>query len=107
MSYQLTKNDLDLITEIMTDNGLGTVIQYSGRAMYGDQCLGIVTEDVASTFLLLGLELAGASYRSLGSELLSWTVNTDSWGRSHEVVYFPRITMPAGYVAEEDEDSDS
>lgn len=106
MGYQLTASDLELITEIMEDNTLGTVMQYSGRGMYGDQCLGIVTEDVASTFLLLGLELAGASHRSLGLELSNWSVQTDSMGRSAIVVYYPSVTMPAGYVAEEDEDNE-
>jgi hypothetical protein len=105
MSYQLTANDLELITEILEQHDVGTVMQYSGRAMYGDQCLGIVTEDEASTFLILGLELAGASYRSLGLTLSRSGMRTDSMGRDSVVVYFPSITMPEGFV-EEDEDSD-
>ena len=107
MAYQLTVDDLELITEILEQHEAGTVMQYSGRGMYGDQCLGIVTEDEASTFLILGLEFAGASYRSLGFTLIGSGVRTDSMGRDSVVVYFPRVTMPAGYVAEEDEDSDS
>jgi hypothetical protein len=75
--------------------------------MYGAQCLGIVTEDVASTFMILGSALAdaGSQGEALTRKLLR-EVRQDSMGRDSAVVYFPSITMPAGYV-EEDEDSDN
>ena len=104
MTYQLTVDDLELITEILEQHEAGTVMQYSGRAMYGDQCLGIVTEDEASTFLILGLELADANAQTLGTILLR-SVRSDSMGRA-VVVYFPKVSMPEGFSEDEDEDSE-
>jgi hypothetical protein len=98
MTYQLTVDDLELITEILEQHDVGTVMQYSGRAMYGEQCLGIVTEDEASAFLILGLELADANAQSLAVILLR-SVRTDSMGRA-VVVYFPKVSMPEGYSAD-------
>lgn len=105
MAYQLTVDDLELITEILDQHEAGTVMQYSGRAMYGDQCLGIVTDDEASTFLILGLELAdaGSDGVNLGRILLR-SVRADSMAGS-SVVYFPKVTMPEGF-SEDEEDSD-
>lgn len=107
MAYQLTDWDLEQITDTLDMYEAGTVMRYSGRAMYGEQCLGIVTEDVASTFLILGSALAdlGKDGNALTRALL-YEVRQDSMGRDSAVVYFPSITMPEGYV-EEDEDSDN
>jgi len=105
MAYQLTVDDLELITEILDQHEAGTVMQYSGRAMYGDQCFGIVTEDEASTFLILGLELADANAQTLGTILLR-CVRSDSMGRDSVIVYFPTISMPEGYSEEDEEDSE-
>lgn len=104
MTYQLTVDDLELITEILEQHEAGTVMQYSGRAMYGEQCLGIVTDDEASTFLILGLELADANAQTLGTILLR-SVRTDSMARS-SVVYFPKVSMPEGFSEDEDEDNE-
>ena len=106
MAYQLTDWDLEQITNILDWNDAGTVMRYSGRAMYGDQCLGIVTEDEVSTFLILGSALteAGQVGVKLIAQLLR-SVRTDSMGRDSVVVYFPSITMPEGFV-EEDEDNE-
>jgi hypothetical protein len=105
MTYQLTVDDLELITEILEQHESGTVIQYSGRAMYNEQCLGIVTEDEASAFLILGLELADANAQSLGTILLR-SVRTDSMGRDSVVVYFPKVSMPEGFSEDDEEDSE-
>jgi hypothetical protein len=106
MSYQLTDWDLEQITDTLDMYEAGSVMEYSGRAMYGAQCLGIVTEDVPSAFMILGSALAdlGNDGNALTRKLLR-EVRTDSMGRDETVVYFPSITMPAGYV-EEDEDND-
>jgi len=107
MSYQLTDWDLEQITDTLDIHEAGSVMEYSGRAMYGAQCLGIVTEDVASTFLILGSSLADAGSKGQAlTRALLYDVRQDSMGRDEAVVYFPSITMPAGYV-EEDEDSDN
>ena len=107
MSYQLTDWDLEQITDTLDMYEAGSVMEYSGRAMYGAQCLGIVTEDVASAFMILGSALAdlGNDGNALTRKLLR-EVRQDSMGRDSTVVYFPSITMPEGYV-EEDEDSDN
>lgn len=107
MSYQLTDWDLEQITDTLDMYEAGSIMEYSGRAMYGAQCLGIVTPDVASTFMILGSALAdlGNDGNALTRKLLR-EVRTDSMGRDEIVVYFPSITMPAGYV-EGDEDSDN
>jgi hypothetical protein len=106
MSYQLTDWDLEQITDTLDMYEAGSVMEYSGRAMYGAQCLGIVTPDVASAFMILGSALAdlGNDGNALTRKLLR-EVRTDSMGRDETVVYFPSITMPAGYV-EEDEDNE-
>ncbi len=107
MSYQLTDWDLEQISDQLDMHEAGSVMKYSGRAMYGKQCLGIVTDDEASAFLILGSALteAGNAGRDLVRALLRSKVCHDSMGRDEVVVYFPSITMPAGYV-EEDEDND-
>lgn len=107
MSYQLTDWDLEQITDTLDRHQAGSVMEYSGRAMYGKQCLGIVTDDEASAFLSLGSALteSGSAGRNLVSVLLRYKACHDSMGRDEIVVYFPSITMPAGYV-EEDEDND-
>lgn len=107
MSYQLTDWDLEQITDTLDMYEAGTVRRYSGRAMYGKQCLGIVTDDEASAFLILGSTLteAGNAGRDLVRVLLRSKACHDNMGRDEIVVYFPSITMPAGYV-EEDEDNE-
>lgn len=103
MSYQLTNEDLEQIQETLDTYYAGTVIRYSGRAMYGDTCLGIVTDNVAKTCLKLGA-LHGDSDTDLSVQLLR-QVRTDFYGQG-EVVYFPYVILPAGFVTEEDEDNE-
>ncbi len=71
---------------------------YSGRGMYGDNCVGIVVSDL--------LELGAALSRivedeELRDELIS-NSRTDSMGYD-TIVYWPRVTCSD---ADEDEDED-
>jgi len=62
------------------------VRSYSGRGMYGETCLGIVTDNVAKTLLTLASCLPDGMLADLAEE----TVCTDSMGRN-AIVYWPNL----------------
>ena len=63
---------------------------YSGRGMYGDECIGIVCHDTDQMMYRLGWELSGTE---LGDILGNATTDHDSMGL-REIVYFPRLQAP-------------
>lgn len=104
MSYQLSKWEVDTIRDNLDINETGRIMSYSGRAMYGDECLGIVTDNVARMSMLLASALAviGGRAYDLITELTDTEIRTDSMARDI-VVYFPNITFPDDFVDEDDE----
>jgi hypothetical protein len=81
-------------------NGFGKVRPYSGRAMYGKSCLGIVTDTPTKAILTLAMNLAEMEENELLFMLRDAEGRQDSMG--HRVVlYFPSLE-----VDEEDEDEE-
>ena len=107
MAYQLSEWEVDTISDNLRNNDSGTITSYSGRAMYGDDCLGIVTDNVAKTMLLLasGLAEQGGRASDLLEALTTTSVREDSMGHRN-VVYFPRITLPESFIDEDEEIED-
>lgn len=102
MTYQLSNWELETIKDNLDVNETGTIISYSGRFMYGKECLGIVTDDVPKAFLLLGSSLAlqGGRAHTLLGELSDTWIRRDSMAHD-TVVYFPNITLPDDFVEED------
>jgi len=76
---------------------------YSGRAMYGDICLGIVFHNGAGDLFALALELQRQD-PDLAELLDSSPCRTDSMGRG-EVIYWERLKLDGTDLDEEgDED---
>jgi len=76
------------------------VREYSGRGMYGDKCLGIVTDDIIKCVVDVMLECSEENRIDIG-EMLRGGV-TDSMGRS-EILYFPKIEWNPDWEEGEDE----
>lgn len=108
MSATLTNEDVALIKSVLYNNDLDVdVIAYSGRCMYGEQCIGIVTDNVADTMFVLGVALSsiGGGAHNLLEKLTDEEIRTDSMGR-REVVYFQNVTPPDSLVDLDDEDDE-
>lgn len=84
------------------------VRSYSGRGMYGDECLGVVVEDAPTFILKLGFEIGQASGEGEDEDnpppKLPRRMEVDSMGRSSQIVYFPGVlsedTDPEGAFTE-------
>lgn len=84
---------------------------YSGRAMYGRDCVGVVVPHDVSSFQL-GAAIARALLEGDPDEgardvedLADLRVCEDNMGRD-TIVYFPRVEWPAGEDDDADEDHD-
>ena len=71
---------------------------YSGRGMYGDECFGIVVDDIGE--LCRFFAYLGADHDTDLADRLARVARTDSMGRSM-IVYFPGYTL--GGESEDDE----
>lgn len=103
MTYQLSNWEVETIKDNLDVNDSGTLMSYSGRFMYGKECLGIVTDNVPKTFLLLASSLAwqGGRAQELLNELTEQWVRQDSMAHD-TVVYFPNIALPDDFVDPDD-----
>jgi hypothetical protein len=63
---------------------------YSGRGMYGAECVGIVAQDTDQLMYQLGYDLSGTE---LGDILARQRTDHDSMGL-REIVYFPQLQAP-------------
>ena len=85
---KLTRLEYERVVDEASYAGLEDVREdYSGRAMYGAGCFGIVAEDVAEVVPILRKALGAEA----AMDLLEGTV-TDSMGRDI-IVYFPSVTV--------------
>lgn len=89
----LTEEQLDLLRYFCDDNDYRLREDYSGRCMFGKDCVGIVTDDG-------GFEVAMkmvAAFRDEDNELLDIFMDAssrqDSMGLSR-IIYFPGISVP-------------
>ena len=84
----ISKAQVEDVERALADNSLdATVRQYSGRGMYGKQCLGITVSHRTSPF---EVGLAIGSYDELVDLFVGQRVETDSMGRGM-VIYFPGL----------------
>lgn len=88
MLTTITPDQLDELQNAVTDVD-GSLCSYSGRAMYGKQCLGIELDSTEDAFrLALSIESGDLAY------LLSHP-KFDSMGLGI-IVYFPNVEAPEG-----------
>ena len=97
----LNKQDIELLEEFANEYDCELRTHYSGRGMYGQSCIGFVTD---LSLFSLGLELAlfldGKNKTELIDTFSRARVNEDSMGLS-SITYFPSIQ-----AEEQDEDED-
>ena len=90
------------LQELIEDLGYETR-SYSGRGMYGRECLGVTVDDPVFFALEIGQEMgSNEEYNNFGRNLpcVSW----DSMGRDY-IVYFPNVYCPnVPYNEENDEE---
>lgn len=97
---QLTTEQFDIIETCFWDTDGEDIMSYSGRGMYGDQCLGLTFDDFSSAFRF-ALEIG--SHDGLAGLLSS--PSYDSMGRGI-VIYFRNIAVPSEVIAREEKDDD-
>jgi len=100
---QLTSEQFDHIETCFMNTDGEDIMSYSGRGMYGDQCLGLTFEGFSDAF---NFALEVSAYDGL-AELLS-SPSYDSMGRGI-VIYFRNIAVPSEVIAreaKEDEDEE-
>lgn len=96
---QLTDEQVDTIKDLLVDIGDAHLRPYSGRFMYGQECLGIDMDSMADAFrfalMITDSDLADA----LSSPRF------DNMGMGI-IVYFPNVGVPEGVSDDDDEDDD-
>lgn len=103
----LTDDQTDLLHDALEEasGGLARLMRYSGRAMYGAECLAIDTEYPESTLMQLVFDLMADATEATAdlARLLAarHDVRTDSLGRG-TVVYWPAIALPDTFVEDPD-----
>ena len=99
MTTKLTTDQIDTIQDLLMDIEGAELRSYSGRAMYGQECLGIDMDGMDDAFrfalMVTDSELADA----LSSPRF------DSMGMGI-IVYFPNVEAPEGLDDDDDEDED-
>lgn len=100
---QLTSEQFDHIVTCSNNTNGDDIMSYSGRAMYGAQCLALTFPGFSDSF---NFALEIGSYEGM-AELLS-SPQCDSMGYDI-VIYFRNIAVPSEVLAreaKEDEDED-
>lgn len=91
----------------LSDNGYDLQIslprKYSGRGMYGKQCIGVVTDQPLKLMALITAQMAEIDLLDEFLNIIG-SVAQDSMGYD-TVVYFKRVEWPEG-VEETEEESD-
>ena len=83
-----------------------TVRRYSGRAMYGRQCVAVTTEKEYSAIAAITAEIAWTDDDDLMRDWVELLADTrsDSMGRYDVVLYWPELERPADVAESADED---
>lgn len=98
MNITLTTEQTELLEQHLDDLG-AEMRSYSGRGMYGKECLGIDLDDMADAFRLALL----VSDDDLAVALMS--PKFDDMGKGI-IVYFPNVAVPEGVTDEDDDDDE-
>jgi hypothetical protein len=99
MTTTLTTTQIEDIQTLLNDIDGAELRSYSGRSMYGKQCLGIDMESMTDAFRF-ALMVEDAD--------LCWAFSNpvfDNMGRGI-IVYFPNVEAPEGIDNDEDDDED-
>ena len=97
---KLTEEQMGTIQDAL--DGIGEARPYSGRAMYGESCLGIVTHNATRSLLTLAKNLMDIGEGELLTTLRDATTREDSMGRD-AVIYFPSLTVDDDEEDDEEE----
>ena len=103
---KLTQEEYETLDECL--GSFGEITRYSGRAMYGAKCLGIIADNETRALFNLGIALSehnSTEANTLVAILTRAEFRADNMGRNSAVVYFPSIQLPDG-VLEDDEDEE-
>jgi hypothetical protein len=90
----MNREDLETIQHLLEDQGYEVRLHYSGRAIYGAKCLGVIVGDTGHLF-------------TLGQLLHEYdlpTPRTDSMGRD-VIAYWPDIRTDEAAAEDRDEDA--
>lgn len=83
-----------------------SIDEYSGRAMYGAQCLGIVTDrNPVAVMMRVVLGLWDCGEDDLAVWLAERDCRLDSMGLG-TVIYWPGIALPDGFVTDDADGED-
>lgn len=91
---------IDILETAINHEGLGSLRSYSGRGMYGRQCVAISGDSIDPFHLALMI----AAHRYDFSIYDIPLPDTDSLGRG-VVVYWPQIDWPEGRVERDEEEN--
>jgi hypothetical protein len=105
MRDTLTQDELGIIRDFCDDHEYELHEDYSGRCMYGRECIGFVTEESAFN-VAINLAIYLNDFDEEGATLLdkfNTRASEDSMGLSH-IVYFPSLSVEE---TEEEEEVDA
>lgn len=94
------KRFFELLEEVTTQDGIGRLRRYSGRAMWGKECVAITGDYLNPFDLALRLADRAEDFGFQIGDLPS--PDTDSLGRGI-VIYWPKIEWPEGTPEPRDE----
>jgi hypothetical protein len=100
MSRTLTQNQVNTL-ERVADIYSWKVIDYAGRAMYGNTCLGVVLPE-ANIFKFAAI--VHEQDAELAMFLASSIAKIDSMGRDNIVLYFEYVSVAGTSLEETDDD---
>lgn len=96
-SVYSTQNDIDILVEAIKEldvleHDFEVRMDYSGRGMYGKECIGFVTREYTTFLMALTVALIDSMRYATLDNTIQWSdltdVRSDSMGLS-TIVYFP------------------
>lgn len=113
MTRTLSANETTMVIDALDAPGVDGYrlsLEYSGRAMYGDRCFGVIVDSVSSVFAMLaalGFQLGyDDAEDGIGEDVdvdlasdLARAARTDNMGYS-TIVYFPGFELDSASVPE-------
>ena len=100
MTTTLTPDQIEDIQTLLNDIDGAELRSYSGRSMYGKQCLGIDMESMTDAFRFALLVEDDDLCLAFSDPVF------DNMGRGI-IVYFPDVEVPEGFDNDEDEEGDN
>jgi hypothetical protein len=109
MNLTLTTKQVATVNDLLDDLFGAHLRSYSGRGMYGAECVGVDLDsdaEIAKFFFALGQECQSSGDDTLaglgdGDEV----IKTDSMGRGL-IVYWPNVTADAALLRGDDEEEE-